>query len=276
MWPFSKKSGRAGRSDRSPRDPFPQRAARFVRRLLWVCAAAVFIFFGYHLTLYIHHFVYRSDFFVLDQVRIYGAGEELESEARAKLAKLLDNEGDNLVRLNSRSLAAILGELPRARSARVTKTYPRTLSVDFEERHPLLVVNFDAPYLVDREGIVIAPADPQRLRELALPVLTGIRAGDYRLGDRIDQQRITEVLESVRFIQQNDEMLETRIVEWNLDSHDQITAILRSGTEVRFGSEHPLHLLDKLSAGLREKPMLEKARYIDLRMDTQIVYNMNG
>ena len=61
-------------------------------------------------------------------------------------------------------------------------------------------------------------------------------------------------------------------MEWNLNGREEITAILATHTEVRFGDQAPLDLLAKLACVLPVKKELEHATYIDLRMERQIVY----
>ena len=152
------------------------------------------------------------------------------------------------------------------------KVFPQTLRIEFTEREPLMIANLSKPYLIDEEGVLIAQADPKKLRLLNLPVLTGIYGQNLRPGDRLHQTRLRDILSVAAYIRRNEPLLQSRIVEWNVNGQDEVTAMLDTRIEVRFGDQAPLNLLGKLSA-LRVREELESARYyIDLRMERQIVY----
>jgi cell division septal protein FtsQ len=240
--------------------------------LTLLVAAAV-----YAATIHVRAFLYDSDFFRIDSLKIEvsGASDTLRDEALERVASLLPEFRNNLFRLDAEAIRAELAALPRVREAAVFKAYPQGLRIRFVERRPLALVNLDRPFLIDRDGILLAAADPREVRSLGLPVLTGIRAQTRVPGDRIEQERLDDVLRAIRFIREHDRPVDRTIAEWNIDGMQQVTAILHGGAPVRFGEEPPLALLDKFSAAIGRKPRLvTDAKYIDLRMDRQVVYMM--
>lgn len=254
------------------RESFHERFHRWLWRCLLGLGVAMGVAAGAVVVYYVHHFVFRSDFFKVREIRVIGATETLETEALDAIGDVVERSGENLCSLSKKRLAKTLSTLPRARSAQVRKIYPQTLIVQIEERRPLMMTNLDKIYLVDEDGVLLGAVGPGEVRRLALPILTGVSGSDYGPGDRLKHHRLDEVLEAARFIYHNDKVLQTKIVEWNLGELDQVCSILRGGTEVRFGDVPPLELLDKLSSGLMLKTELAGATYIDLRMERQLVY----
>ena len=248
-------------------------AMRFFKRMGVLLAAVVLAAGGYFFVLFFHQFLFNSSFFKVVNVKIHTRSDALQNEANAELDLYFKDKGDNLLRLNARLLSGRMTRLPRARTAQVRKVLPDTLEITFEEREPLVIAQIDRPYAMDAEGVLLAELDKKDIAQLGLPVLTGIRGNLWRLGDKIEQKHLPEILSAVEFVRQNDPTLKGRIVEWNMNSHDEVTAMLASHTEVRFGDQAPLDSLDELSAALATREDLAQASYIDLRMDRQIVYH---
>lgn len=253
--------------------PFFQRLVRALRLAALGCLGVVLVVGGFFGAREAHAFIYQSDFFTIpdEGVQIAGASDALSEEALALIDEVFEDRGRNLCDLRHRMLAARLSALPRAREVEVSKIYPRNLKVQFVERRPLMVLNSERPFLVDSDGMLLAVASPQALSR-QLPILTGIQDAMLAPGRSIQNlPRAMEILQAVEFIRTNDPTLDAKLVEWNINARDEVTAIMRSKTEVRFGTRPPLELLDKLSAGLEQKKELERKTYIDLRMDRQIV-----
>lgn len=268
--PSTSSSGSGGRL--RP-EPMSSRVARLVRRLLLSCLALIFFSAAGYCAWSLHHFIYQSGYFEIREIRIEGASDELKEEARAWLAKRIARTSDNLCRVSKRALEVQLGLLPRAKSVQVTKVYPGTLKVQFlQERTPVIVAQLEEPYLMDEEGVLLSKVKPARIHELRLPILTGIRRAYHRPGDRIKQDRLDDILETVRHIRAHEPMLHRMISEWNVNGRSEITAILNTCTEVRFGERRPIDRLDTLITALEQEKELENAQYIDLRIDRKLVY----
>lgn len=255
------------------REKFTQRMARWARRgaLLIVCALVVAA--GGVSARQIHLFVTESDFFNLEQLEISGASEALELEARQALLPLCEQAGDNLFAIDTVQAEVVLGGLPRAEGVSIHKRWPDRLEVIFTERRPLMVAKLDEFYLIDQDGYLLAQVQAGQITELGMPILTGVQGRLWRLGEQLEQERLGEVLEAARFIEESDPTLSGRIVEWHLSNQESVTAILRTGAEVRFGIWPPLEKLETLSGALVARGDIEQATYIDLRNDDQIVYN---
>jgi len=254
------------------RESFARRLMRFVRRLCLLVLGAGLIAAGFFGARAIHQFVTGSGYFKIREIRIDGASEALEREARAWLSGPLARANQNLCLVRDKALAAGLRTLARVKAARVRKLFPQTLVIELQERQPIAVANLGQPYLIDAEGAIIAEADPAALQRLALPIVTGIRGEQHHPGQRLRQARLADILAAIVHVRDHEPLLQKKIVEWNLNGREEITAILATRTEVRFGDQAPLELLGKLACVLPVKKELERATYIDLRMERQIVY----
>lgn len=254
--------------------PFRVRAGRFLGRcfiFILVCgliAGGVFVARG------VHRFVYRTDYFKIDKIVVNGASPELEKQARESLDTMLALNANNLVKQDVGFIQTELGKLPRSLRVKASKIYPRTIQVDFVEREPMMIANLDDAYLIDREGVLLCRIHSLDASRIRLPILTGVQANAPSEGDRLDEKQVGPVLAAVDFIESNDHKLAGQIVEWNINGKAEVTAILRAGAEVRFGTKPPLELMDKLSTAFqtdRLRAEFEEATYVDLRMDKQLV-----
>ncbi len=271
IWPSRP---RRAASSRLNQTPFRIRAGRFLGRLFVLTLACGLIAGGAFVWRGVRHFVYDTDYFKIDKVVVNGASPELEKQAREELDTLLAEGANNLVRQDAGAIQAELAKLPRSLRVKASKIYPRTFQVDFVEREPMMVVNLGDAYLIDRQGVLLSRIHALDASHNGLPVLTGVQASAPREGDRLDEKQVGPVLAAVDFIDANDRALDGRIVEWNINSKAEVTAILRTGAEVRFGTKPPLELMDKLSAAFRTERLrkeFEQATYVDLRMDNQLV-----
>src|SRR4051794_25638900 len=121
VWPFSPRT-RAGASAHP--QPFARRMTRLFRRAFYFCLFVSLVFGGYAGFNYVRHFILHSGFFKVTAIEISGASPELEKDARAWLNRQFSRTSDNLCLIGGKFLAAGLGALPRAKSARVRKVFP--------------------------------------------------------------------------------------------------------------------------------------------------------
>ena len=255
---------------------FTRQVATFLQYAFCTLAACGLLVAGYAGARYSFHFIYRSEFFQINEMRIEGASEKLGRHIHESLAAYLDENGTNLCRMDPDIIGATLNQLPRALETVVSKEYPQSLVIHVRERKPIMIANLNEPVLIDREGVILGRAEHEIIEHLDLPMLTGIGTNKLKMGDRLVKERLSDILSAAEFIRNDDPDLHGKIVEWNINSRNEVTSILRSKTEVRFGSQPPLELLAKLSSVLKQKPEIEESYYVDLRMQNQIVYHIDG
>jgi hypothetical protein len=99
--------------------------------------------------------------FAVDPLRIPIAGERYTDEARIRAAmELPDDKLVNIFRIPTGELARRIEALPAIRRAQVVATLPRTVTVQVEERTPILAWHAGGgAWLVDADGRLFAPAD---------------------------------------------------------------------------------------------------------------------
>jgi cell division protein FtsQ len=119
--------------------------------------------------------------------RVLVAGESPLPEAEV-LAAAGIKTGEPLVALDPSAVRARLEALPLVRRAEVRVLFPGTVQLTLDRRRPAALVVVESggrslPALVDADGTIFALA--RRPEEADLPVLSGIRLGEARLGSSI-------------------------------------------------------------------------------------------
>ncbi|MFN8620923.1 MAG: FtsQ-type POTRA domain-containing protein [Chloroflexota bacterium] len=106
--------------------------------------------------------------FAVDPLKIPISGERYTDEARIRAAMALpDDKLVNIFRIPTGDLAKRIEDLPAIRSAQVVATLPHTVTVQVEERTPILVWRSGSEaWLVDADGHLFAPADAIDAAEL--------------------------------------------------------------------------------------------------------------
>lgn len=252
--------------------PFAIRVRRFFALCGWLMVASVFGAAVYGLGVRMDAFVRQSDFFEVREVRVVGATRVLNDQIQEVVATLKERGEDNLVTFNLERVLFQVRNLPRVREVKFEKVYPNTLAVEIEERRPVTVANVGELFWIDREGVLLGRAAPSEVAEHHAPLLTGVQGSDFYAGQRLEQPRLHELLESIEFLQSHSPELAQQFAEWNINPQNEITGILREGVEVRFGESHPLDRLPRLDELIRRKGDLAHYTYVDLRFDSQIVY----
>lgn len=260
-----------------PDESFTNRMTQILRQIGFYSFIAASLAVGIYFLWSLHRFVYDSDFFQIRTIQITADSDELKHEAQSWLDTHIKNTSDNLCAQNTWELTQRLGKLPRAKSVTVTKIYPGRLTVRFVERKAVAIARLDDYYQMDSEGVLLAKVPSRTIRPGGLPILTGIIDPHPKAGDHIKQEMLPDILSAMVYIRDNEWLLKKMIANWNLSSRGEVTAILNTGTEVRFGDRAPIDLLSRLVTALNDKPELENAKYIDLSKDSptaMLVYRM--
>lgn len=260
------------RSDSERPVSFAIAAKRIARVVLSLAAACAVLAAIYVLGIRLDHFVRESPFFVIREIQISGASDKLAAEIRSALGDRMKDGEDNLVLFNLSHAQFWIETLPRVSKARIEKRYPRTLEVDVVERQPVSGASAGGLYWIDRDGFLLAKAEPAELAEAKAPMLTGLRGSRFAPGMKLDQPRLAEALKAIRFLRDSDPELGRKFVEWHINSQDELVGILDQGVEVRFGSGDPISRLPVLASAMRQIDGIEKRSYVDLRFESQVVY----
>lgn len=169
--------------------------------------------------------VERSALVALEEVEVVG----LDRLSVDEVVDAADLElGTSTVRLRLRAAAERVEALPLVRSADARRVDPLTVRIEVEERRPALVVRgAGESRLVDRDGVVLVDGELEGLPTIVLPVApppAGSPVGDdAALGNA---HRAWRGLSGP---------LRAEVDVYDAAGPDELSLVLRSGTQVRFG-----------------------------------------
>ncbi len=235
--------------------------------------AAIAIFLGYRLNFYL----FESPSFRVAKVEVFGLNPE-QKRALLQSAKLdcLDKQNYNLFRLRADCLRKQIESMPQIRQARIFKEYPNTLRIAAQPRKPVIIISAGRLFLADSEGMVIERLSADKRTEYLLPVLTGLPENNIKSGAVIKSDVFFKALDLQSTIAKQCERLYEQMSELNINPRDEIIAIFKGGTEIRFGRKDVLERLPELEAFLSQyassSKELSKFKYVDMRFQKQIVY----
>ena len=207
--------------------------------------------------------------FALRAVEVRGAPPALEEQVQAALKPL---HGRSLLALESHEIEQRLGALPSVRTASVDRAFPHTLRISVApERAAAVLRSGPRAWLLSAHAKVLRPLTARPLPKL--PRLWIGPAAQPRVGLVPGDAGLSRAAELVAAASRAEPALTKRIgtVRWQ---GEQVTFVLRSGTELRLGS--PAHLRVKLAVAsrlLQVLPRSERSRigYLDLSVPTRPV-----
>ncbi len=166
--------------------------------------------------------------------------------------------------------------MPQIRQARIFKEYPNTLRIEAQPRKPVIIISAGRLFLADSEGMVIERLSADKRTEYLLPVLTGLPENNIKSGAVIKSDVFFKALDLQSTIAKQCEPLYEQMSELNINPRDEIIAIFKGGTEIRFGRKDGWERLPELEAFLSQyassSKELSKFKYVDMRFQKQIVY----
>lgn len=167
----------------------------------------------------------RSPLVGLEEVRVAGAerltGEEVVAAADLEL-------GTSTLRLGLAQVERRVEALPLVRTAGARRIDPLTVLIEVEERTPALVVaGPGGRVLVDREGVVLAEGDAEGLPVVEL-------AGELPVPGQ-SVHAVPALGNAHRAWRELSGPLRAEVVALDAAGRDELTLVLRSGIEVRFG-----------------------------------------
>lgn len=170
---------------------------------------------------------YSTPVFALERVEIKGAPPELTREVRSTTAGLL---GQSLVGIDAGELEAKLRALPAVAGASVDRAFPHTLVVKIAPERAVAVVRLgDSSWLVTGAGKVIRAIETGTQRHF--PRLWLAKGATIRRGGDIPPGFVpaTRALAEAHAVGLGSRVKGIR------PSGDELTLVLRSGTEIRLG-----------------------------------------
>lgn len=160
----------------------------FVVILLMMVGSGTFIFF-------------ESDYFKIESIEITGDDtlSDYEIQEYSGIRKTM-----NLVLVDEKTARDALEEHPMIKSAKVEKSYPNRIMIQYELREPVLAIAYAGNYIIIDEqwhAMKVRP-DPG-----GLLTLYGIEVDNFNLGHRIamaDEDKMTCIVELVKLLELSD------------------------------------------------------------------------
>ncbi|SDE86868.1 cell division protein FtsQ/DivIB [Sporomusa acidovorans] len=224
---------------------------------LWLAALALII----AIFLFI-----RSPFFTVGTVLVEG-NKYVTVEEVLRIAGV--PEQVNIFRLKTTEIQArLMGDL-RIAEVQVTRSFPATIAIHIKERQPVAFVASQYGFVeIDRQGIVMAAL--KNLKEVKVPVVTGIRLGNVYVGDQVDTPGLSNAL---TYLAGLDEQVLNQLSEVNMNTPDNLIIYTTNSLCIRIGDNQRLMEKAKLTAEILQEISTKKmnVEYIDLNYTSPII-----
>lgn len=174
--------------------------------------------------------VERSPLVGLERVEIVGVDRVSEAAVRDAAQLAL---GTSTLRLRLGAVEERITELPLIRTATARRLDPLSVRIEVEERQPALQVSGDDDVLLDREGVVLGPADG------SIEIPSGVVPVEVvdevpAPGERPEQGSPLDG--AVRTWRGLSGPLRVEVASFAADAQGRLTLQLQQGTEVRWGA----------------------------------------
>lgn len=208
----------------------------------------------------------NSAYFKVGIVRIEG-NKYISEEDIYHIADIPDTV--NIFRLNSAEIKKRLTCDLRVASAEVTREFPSTIVIKVEERRPLAYIAGGYGFFeLDKEGVILSVF--KNLKELHVPMITGLKLGNNFVGDKVADTDTKKVLE---YLAELDEKTLNQLSEVSIKAPGQIVVYTAKSLQIRLGGADRLaekaQLTKKILGEVTEKNLA--IDYIDLSYTSPII-----
>ncbi|MBP2644858.1 MAG: ftsQ [Firmicutes bacterium] len=169
----------------------------------------------------------------------------------------------NIFRLNSTDIKNRLLRDLRVGEVEVFRRFPATIVIQLKERTPLALVASNYGFVeLDKPGTVLAAQ--KNIKQLNIPVVTGVNLGNIYVGDTVKEESVLAVLE---YLSALDEDTLNDLSEVNISASGELIAYTVQTATIRLGSKERLAEKAKLTKDILQDIGDRKAAvdYIDLQ-----------
>lgn len=208
----------------------------------------------------------KSSYFAVGSVVIEG-NKYIPAEEVYRIAGV--PEKINIFRLNTTEIKERLTRDLRVAEVDVTRQFPTTIVVKLTERKPLAYAANSYGFVqLDRQGVIIAAV--KNIKEINVPIITGIRLGNVYIGDRVELERLQPVL---TYLSALNEATLNKLSEINIGSPDQIVAYTTDSIIIKLGSKDRMDEKAKLTQDILHEVSTKKmpVEYIDLSFNAPFI-----
>lgn len=189
----------------------------FVRMLLLLVALiAAFLFIN-------------STYFTVGSVIVEG-NKYLSVEELYRAAGI--PEKVNILRMDTTDIRDRLLRDLRVANVEVSRQFPSTIVIRVTERQPLaFVANAYGFVQLDKDGVVLAAM--KSIKQVSVPIITGIRLGNIYVGDKVETSSIKSIL---TYLGALDESTLSQLSEININPSGELTVYTAQMITIRLGS----------------------------------------
>lgn len=124
-------------------------------------------------------------------------------------------EGQNLLSLDAKAIERMIEAHPWVKNANVTRTFPRSLSIEIEEHEPVALVALGHLYYADATGAIVkryAPGENEHL-----PIVTGLSREEIETDDGDAKAKLVSAIDFVAELKQIMKKETPKLAEVHLD-----------------------------------------------------------
>lgn len=224
---------------------------------LWLAALAMLIAFFLFI---------NSSYFTVGTVTVEG-NKYMTVEDVLRVAGV--PEKINIFRLKPAEIQNRLMNDLRVAEVQVERKFPATIAIHIKERQPLAFVASQYGFVeIDRQGVVMVAL--KNLKQVQVPVITGVRLGNVYVGDQVNNPGLSNVL---TYLAALDEDVLNKLSEVNIKSSDELIAYTTSSVQIRVGDNQRLTEKAKLTGEILQEIAAKKivVKYIDLNYTSPII-----
>ncbi|WP_378951981.1 cell division protein FtsQ/DivIB [Pelosinus sp. sgz500959] len=236
------------------KDKYPMSALGFV----WLLLILIILIAG---LLFI-----KSSYFSVGSVVVEG-NKYVSTEEVYRIANI--PESINIFNLNTANIQTRLMHDLRIAETDVSRRFPGTIVINIKERKPMAYIASNYGFLeLDGQGIVLAVY--KNIKQVNVPMITGIRLENQYVGDTIDNVVVKKI---VQYLSLLDEKALNQFSEINSKASEQIIAYTINSMYIRLGNSERLpdkaNITNEMLHELNDKKI--SVEYVDLNFASPVI-----
>lgn len=170
----------------------------------------------------------NSTYFNVGKVAVEG-NKYISTEEIYLIAEI--PEPINILKLNTSQMRERLKRDLRVSDVDVTRKFPSTIVINIKERQPLAYVASSYGFVeIDKQGVILAAH--KNLKQINVPMITGVRLDGGYIGDNVEHPQIKPILE---YLSKLEEPILNQISEVNIQAGGSIVCYTVKSSQLKLG-----------------------------------------